>query len=255
MPLWYLYPKGFFLSGCPEAVKKDSLVGPHFPFLNTPKLSKTDRNLLERKLLSEFEKIQDSFADFCVSISRSKFNYPIREIKVYLLVMKAFTLEERAELKSAKTISDILFVLSVHVSFFNYDLLERIITKFAPADEPLLREYLSKFKTFCERNVFEVPPSVYYRDCSSDSEEYFALKYACEGSVSLNKVKTVCLLIADILQIDSCNLRLAMIEDGCVLLKFFIPKEIAIDVLPITAEQETRLNAADLQRDLGDAYW
>ena len=238
--------KDFFMGGCPEVKKTELQKGPQFPFLNTPKLSKSDRELLERKLLSEHKKIKESFAFFYVLVSRSSSEYPIEEIKVYLLMMKAFSPEERAELKNAKTKSDILFALCNHISFFNYDLLEQIITTFAPSDKPLLTDYLTKFTAFCERSVFEVPPSDYHGE-SSESEKYFSLKYSHDGPITLNQVKSVCLNIADILKIDSWSLRLASIEDGCVLLKFSVPKEVAKTVLPLSPDQDVLLNAAALR--------
>ena len=239
--------KDFFTKGCPNATKKTSQV-PQFPYLRTSKLSESDWELLERRLLSEFKKINESFSDFCLSISQSSFDYPIEDIKLYLLMMKTISPEEKAELKNAQTMRDILIALCNTISFFNYEIIEVIITKFAPSEAHLLNEYLTKFKLYCERNVFEVPPSVYHRGGNIVSEVYFSLKYSREGPISLNQVKCACLHVATILKIESCNLRLATIEEGCVLLKIYMPKEIAEEVLPFSSQQDVLLGAVGLRR-------
>ena len=193
------------------------------------------------------EKIKDSFADFCVAISQSRFEYPIEDIKVYLLMMKTFSVEEKAEIKNAKTIRDIVIALSDYISFFNYDIMERIVTKYAPSDEPLLKQYLTDFKAYCDRNVFEVPPTAFYHGDKVETESCFALKYSADHPVSLNQVKSIQIQIAAVLQIDACNLRLLLIEDGCVLLVFTISKEL----LPLSTKQEDSLNAMGLRRTSG----
>ena len=238
--------KTFLKDGCPKfpRVSQASKQCPQFPFLNTAGLRKAEKEMLEVRLLTEVEKIKESFADFCVSISQSHFEYPIEDIKVHLLItINTFSTVEKAEIKNAKTIRDIVIAVSDHISFFNYDLMGQIITKYAPTDEPLLNKYLAKFRAYCERNVFEVPPTVYHYGSRVDPEDCFALKYSLESSVSLNRIKFICIQVASILRIDTCNLRLLSIEDGCLLLSFAASRK----MFPFSSEQESLLNKIGLK--------
>ena len=237
--------------GCPNASGSTELVQPQFPFLDTLQLDEKEKEILEMKLTDDFEKIEEAFGDFCISLSSSQF--PVHDIVLFLLSKSMFTsagvLSE--ELAKATSMVDILIVLcGQHVSFFNYEILEKIVNKFGSSkDKENLQAYLAEFQEYCKHNVFEIPYSKFKK--SKDSQKdvcNFALKYTEEKPITVGQLKTVCRNIAKILKLDPWTLQLLSIEDGCIVLNIIIPQAVAKNIFPLSKSQEEALETIGLRQ-------
>lgn len=106
-------------------------------------------------------------------------------------------------------------------SFFNYELLKRIINAYCPT-EPVAAElnvYITEFKNYCERRLCEVPDDALSIDMSDvDSKLVFSVKIDKNFTVPVSDVK----LLQDRLSrlLGSKQINLTEVEDGCFKLTF-----------------------------------
>ena len=154
----------------------------------------------------------------------------------------------KEKLADSATVLQILAVLCIkHTSFYNYELIELIIDQFGSDDDKTeLQKYLDEFRMYCTHNVFEVPASVLHPPQSDCDDPQFALKYLVEGYIDLHQVKSLCILVAEILCINSWDLHLLSIEKGCILLRFALSKGVAWKVLPFTPQQHEALSRVEI---------
>lgn len=203
-------------------------------------------------------KIEEDFADFVSDLKNSlKANQvdPI-EIAEDLLMVKAVTKQLqsdtdvpelfhriRKDLMSAKAIRDIMYHIALFVSFFNYNVVERIVHKHgSDIDKENFENYLKKFEEFCKRRATEVPSNV---DCQDPHSKCFKVKVESDFERTYT-VKAVHLFrekFCTILRVTEPSLRLLSLQEGCILLTFLIPTFVVPFVFPLTQEQERALFA------------
>ena len=240
----------FFLSGCPqEKTMKTSLSisSPNFPYLDTKRLSEPEKHMLLDKLTTDYDSIVSAFRKLCLTLSKSPaFKDEIDNIKLFLSASAIFSKEEKMQLLSSKTMAQVLMILLLErASFFNHQTIELVVNEYGSSDDKReMQKYLQEFNSYCERDVFEVPHSVFHPGQIEDSEhlKYFALKFFEEGLIILQQITTICNRIAKTLHINSWALSLVSIEKGCVFLTFAIPIAIATNVLPISEAQLIELS-------------
>ncbi len=239
----------FFLSGCPqEKTMKTtpSISSPTFPYLDTKRLSEPEKHMLLDKLTTDYDSIVSAFRKLCLTLSKSPaFKDEIDNIKLFLSASAIFSKEEKMQLLSSKTMAQVLMILLLErASFFNHQTIELVVNEYGSSDDKReMQKYLQEFNSYCERNVFEVPHSVFHPGQIEDSEhsKYFALKFFEEGLIILQQITTICNRIAKTLHINSWALSLVSIEKGCVFLTFAIPIAIATNVLPISESSVDRI--------------
>ncbi len=239
-------------NGCPKKKSSsDSTV--RFPYLNLSDLDEDNRIDLEDRLVDDTREMILQFATFTAMI-RSSLNdlqVPLEDIKCSILSLEAFSekigakvLDEkdREEIKSAKSVAGVFITLCNYVSFFNYDIIEHIIKLYGSADDhERLKEYVCAFNTFSERNVFEVPASVFSVSKSRTTAKVFALK--CTQRVySLEGVQSMKRKIAKVLGLKPLSLQLCSIKKGCVELHFLISSDVANRIFPVSPAHESALS-------------
>ena len=132
-----------------------------FPFLDTNKLTKDEKLILQVKLIKETRNINDEFKDLVYQLSESFEEMPSKELQKVANFVK-FRLSIYMPPLEINSASAIMEYLNKNISCFNYDNVKLIIDKFGTdKDKESLRAYEIRFKNFCERSVFEVPEAVF----------------------------------------------------------------------------------------------
>ena len=155
--------------GCPKRVRATAEKNKTlFPYLDMTNVNEADRIDLQDRLKSETRQIKLHFAKFTLNVMRSLelLEVPLEKLKVSIISLKAFTddigvktldVEDKRKIEVATTMSQVFTVLQNYISFFNFHIIEYIIDQHgAMRDHNWLEEYLEKFHTFCQRNIFEV---------------------------------------------------------------------------------------------------
>ena len=221
-----------------------------FPYLDVPSLSECEKTDLEVHLRSDIRSMKIKFSDFRVAIRDSlEHRVPLDKIKDSILSLDAFTdgigvkvldPQDAQKIESAESLSRVFITLSEYISFFNYEIIEHLIHQYGTVeDEKKLQEYCLAFKTFCKRNVYEVPPSAYSKPRSEAKE--FVLKCS-QHTLALHDVQVIKDKVAKVLGLNYSTLQLSTIEKGCVELHFFIPAAVADRIFPVSPSQNSALD-------------
>ena len=239
----------FSEEGCPKLNSEKKVL---FPYLDLSGLDEDDKIDLEHRLESETKKMIFRFAMFRADVIRSLeyWQVPLEKVKHTILSLEAFThnigvklLDEKdkQEIKEAKTFCNLFITLGDYISFFNYQIVEYIIYQHgATKDHERLKEYVQQFHSFCQRNIFEVPQSVFTSSCRKTAK-VFALK-CTEEVATMKGVVGVIGEIADVFGLRPAVLQLCSIKKGCVELHFLISATVADCIYPVSSKQHSALS-------------
>ena len=236
--------------GCPKTNSKQ------YPYLEMSELSDDDKEDLVQKLSDDTANIIQCFADLLSTTSESLNK---RNVKVDKLIKVALDLgayksdnnqiplleEDRDELRKAGSVDTAFIVLGKHLSFFNYEILSHIIKHLGSKDDLAnLTEYCSQFKTFCDRKVVEVSPSVF--DPSGQKRRNRKLFVVlCTGNLirHFNDVKGAQRKIASLLGLRVSTLQLKQVDLSSIILVFSIPASVeGLFPLNSTVDQNFKSN-------------
>ena len=225
-----------------------------FPYLDTKTLSEQDREELEAKLIRDTRDMIYLFAGFKSSVITSLESQTLDMKKVIDFVLslgkfvadigrKCLANDDEAEIRQAESIIDVFSSLRPYISFFNYEIVERLVIEYeTPENSEKLKHYVAAFDRFCKRSVFEVPPNVFCYTSKHSDNRVFSVKYTTVTTTILGDVVAVRRKVAEILGIRVWALQLCSIEEGCVCLRFWIPSRFADHVLPVSQSQQAALN-------------
>ena len=250
----------FFSEGCPKRCKKASIKNKVlFPYLDMTGLDEADRIDLKDRLRFETREIKLFFAKFTLNVIRSleELQIPLEKIKISVFSLEAFTddigvkvldEEDRREIKTAKTLSEVFIVLQNYISFFNYHIIKHIIDQHgATRDHTWLEEYLEKFHDFCKRSIFELPQDAFTSNSRArKTAKIFTLK-CTEGVSTMQGVKRATGDIARIFHLKSSALQLCSVEKGCVELQFLISAAVADRIFPVSLSERSALSEIGVQ--------
>ena len=155
----------FSKAGCPQAAKyESSRTESLFPYLDHKGLSDDERVLLEGRLMEDTQNMICLFAEMEDAIIKSleSQNTSVSRLRNFVCnLVKPFVHKEDIErLEKSADLYDIFFALHPFKSFFDYKIIESVVKQFGSIeDRQLMVEYISTFSKFCERSVFEVPPT------------------------------------------------------------------------------------------------
>lgn len=243
--------ESYVTKGCPMEGS-----GP-YPYLDKSRLSECDVEDLVQKLSTQLTDVLKHFADLRTSTCKSLTSRQVNpdEVADSALSVKQFEPSWEKNLTEAceRSVARVFMVLSRHMSFFNYEILEHIIKHHGTdEDQKSLSKYLNHFRNFCKRSVFQVPPHIFghsqgvgeaklsvyitdlakYRDGTSD--------------VSLASVKSIQRKFASILDVKASTLHVYEIEKGSIIIKFSIPTSIAKALFPLNSAQYSELESCGL---------
>ena len=232
--------KTFFSEGgCPHATEQvDSKSKLRFPYLDCSSLDREKKEKLETRLIDDTEEIISQFADMEDSLIVSLQSQGIdpKRLANYALsfVKKLDMKKEKKQLRRAKSVSEVFVALHPFKSFLHYEIVEIIGKKYGSSDDHrLIDKYISKFKKFCRRSVFEVPPNIFHDSDPKPTDKIFSVLFTPEEYATLGDVVAVRRKLAKILGIPLHSLRLYKIERGSVRMSFLIPKKIAEKIFPL----------------------
>ena len=240
-----------------------------FPYLDVGKLSKRDRLALQSKLLKDSDDIISEFGDLihyminsivASRVSVMKLRTRLSSLGAYRPTRDPVPLlrNQLNEIKRAEDVEEVFSILDDYYSFFNYGIIEKIISWFGTQeDKERLEAYTDHFKRFCKRRTFECPSNIFGHAVDKGKtnlvvkvEESWDPSDGC----SLESVLRLCNSLAEILGVESETLYLCRIDKGCVELLFQVPAFVEEDVFPLSVEQERSLASIGVARLTCESY-
>ena len=243
-----------------------------FPYINTKHLSESEKDDLQRQLLYAAQDMLREFQKFVGETFRSlKGRKPpinqddFREeiltlLQPYLPKPDGKGVKGDHFIDQFGSISKTRSYLMIHklISFFNFQILEDIITLFGTTeDTERLETYKQKFCDFCRRSVFEVPPHVIKNLSPTPRESTFKLvvkinEHAWFGGdyeadsdkFVMEEVYTVQRTLAKVLELKGPRNYILFIgvRKGCVELTFLILSEaVTFKLNPFQIEELSKL--------------
>ena len=233
-----------------------------FPYLDLEKLSEQDRLTLQSKLLKDSDDIISEFADLVhYTITSTANRVSVMELSNRLNNLgsyrptrnpKPLLQNQQDEIKKAENVEKVFSVLGDYYSFFNYGVIEKVISWFGTQDDKeRLQTYTEHFKIFCKRRTFECPSNIYGHPAGKGKtdlvvkvEESWDPTEGC----SLENVLRLRTSLGKILEVESETLYLRRIDKGCVELLFQVPSFVEEDIFPLQVEQERSLASIGVSR-------
>ena len=244
-------------SGCPNPIPSAS----SFPCLDLSGLTHEQQQDLRSRLRVESEDIMRKFQHLFSSVYESlrTQNVPVKRLVTHLLSFCAFdpvikgpqkpvfqTFSEK--LKSAESIEDVLWVIEDYFSFFNYHVIELIVSKLGTdQDKVELRIYKEEFDRYSKRKVFECLPDFGPVSKADHVELVLKLDLVYE-KFTVEAVEDFRYRLSGILRVSEGVIRLCLVKKGCFQLTFQVPSFVLQEIFPLSSEQERALVAEGVIR-------
>ena len=234
-----------------------------FPYLKVKEsgLSPEQQEGLRIRLCVESEDIVRKFGHLHSRVYESlcERNVPVDKLVTHLLSLGAFDPVHKEsqkpalqtffqELRNAKSIEDVLYIIRDCISFFNYHVIEHIVNELGTdQDRVELQNYEKEFDQYSKRRVYECPTV-----CGSKSDAGHVDLVMKVDSVyedfTLKELKKFQYRLSTILHISPSVLRLCQVEEGCLQLIFQVPSFVQQEIFPLSSEQESALAAEGVIR-------
>ena len=229
----------------------------YFPYLDLKGMSKEEKQQLHQRLYAEsvyiMFKFQDLFSETTTSLKER--NISTKDLSNHLVCLGSLkpTYNDLGEsegsdfrhqlprLCSAEQINDAMLVVSEYCSFFNYHIIELIISKLGTEkDKDNLSKYKKEFAEYGKRHILECPSKVGERsDCCADM---FVVLDKSYDNCTVSNLDLFVINLRKILNVSSgTGLKLRRIEPGSLKLFFLLPFPALQDTIPLSSEQEVAL--------------
>ena len=223
-----------------------------FPLLDqVVEISEEEKERLKRRLYNEsvdiMHKFQELFSATIKSLKERK--VAVKELLNHIGCLVAIKPvyegskhgQLQYELSTAQTIDDVMSIVRVYSSFFNYRMLKNIIDHVGGEEvRRKLATYLLEFANYARRKVYECPREVGQLKEAGRLSVFVTLDESYDNC-------TVCCLknfekeLAKILNVSSDVVVLCRIAPGSLQLIFQIPLSIQKTIFPLSSEQEVAL--------------
>ena len=159
--------------------------------------------------------------------------------------------DKKSELEKKTTITDIFNFLTTECAFFlNYDIFQKIITKYKITEDREELKYCDHLKAFIEKHKISEFVKINPLLKHTSGSEKLILKCDIESTCNLAKVDELKKLVAKVLDLNPSTLQIFDIEDGCVVVTFLIPASVVDSVFTpkavFTSQQEDELRTASV---------
>ena len=239
-------------SGCPSPIPTAS----SFPCLDLSRLTHKQKQELQSRLRVESEDIMRKFQHLFSTIYESlrTRNIPVDRLVTHLLSLRAFDPVIKGsqkplfqsfseKLQNAGSIEKVLWVIEDYFSFFNYHVIEHIISKLGTdQDKEELRNYKEEFDRYSKRKVYECLP-VFGPVSKADHVDLVLKLDLVYEQFTVEAVEDFRYRLNGILRVSQGVLRLCQVEKGCFQLMFQVPLFVQQEIFPLSCEQEKALVA------------
>jgi len=149
-----------------------------------------------------------------------------------------------ADVMNAQTIPKVFIALSNYLSFFNYDILDQIITELGTEeDKRELQKYKDNFQMYAKRRIYECSPQ-FGPVSETDHADIFVKVDSHYESYTVVELQDFQNKLSALFRISSQGiLRLCRVEKGCFQLMFQVPSCVQQKIFPLSSEQERALVA------------
>ena len=233
-----------------------------FPCLNTSELTPEQQERLKIRLCVESDDIERKFWHLYSRVYESlrERNVPVDRLVTHLLSLRAFEPVSKdsqkpllqtffQELRSARSIEEVLWVIKDYFSFFNYHVIEHIVVELGTdQDKVELQNYEKEFDQYSKCRIYECPPV--YGSMSKDNHADLVLKVdSVYEDFTVKQLKKFQCRLSRILHISSqSGLRLCQVEEGCLQLIFQVPSFVQQEIFPLSIEQKRKLAAKGVMK-------
>ena len=248
----------FMVTGCPKPTPSAS----SFPYLDPSEVTPQQQVVLRRRLRTESKIINIKF-QYLVSttlMSLQKQRVTVCDFLPHLMTFgtdepvlkhsQAPVFDERLnDLQKAGDLSKVFMGLKDYMSFFNYHLIEHIISVLGTEeDKAELKKYKTNFQQYAERRVYECPPQFGPVSEAGHADIFVKIDSRYEN-YTVAEIEDFTQELSDLLGV-SCKgvLRLCSVEKGCFQLTFQIPTFVKEELFPLSREQERALAAEGVIR-------
>ena len=152
-----------------------------------------------------------------------------------------------ADLLNAKTIPKVFLTIREYISFFNYDIIDLIITELGTEeDKQELEKYKGEFQLYAKRRIYECLPQFGPVSEMDHADIFVKVDSHCE-SCTVQELEGFRNRLSRILRISSRGvLRLCRVQKGCFQLMFQVPSFVQHNLFPLSSEQEMALVAENV---------
>ena len=186
-------------------------------------------------------------------LSFEKHQIPLHKLRSHIMTLGAFSPVHEGpqkpaldnhfkDLKAANTVSEIFWVLRDNISFFNYHILEHIISVFGTEkDNENLQWYKKQFEEYAKRRMYECLPQ-FGPACETGYADVFVKVDKQYEMYTVTEVERLRSQLSKILHVSSQGvLRLCRVEKGCFQLTFQVPLFVQEAIFPLSNKQEVQL--------------
>ena len=241
----------FIERGCSKPIPTAS----SFPYLNLSGLTHAQKQELKGRLRLEYQEIMMQFQKLvsATMTSLTKRHISLTDIVSHIMTLGAFDQvydgpqvpafhHRYKELQAADTVSKIFLILKDYFSFFNYHIIEHIITTCGTKkDKRNLRRYSKKFDQYAKRRIFECHPQ-FGSESETDHADVFVKVDSQYENYTVTEVERFRCHLSKLLHVSPQGvLRLCRVEKGCFLLMFQVPSFMQQKIFPLSKEQERGL--------------
>ena len=245
-------------NGCPNPISTTS----SFPYLNMSGLTDEQQQELRSRLSVESQEIIFKFQQLFSTVYESlcERNVPVNKLVTHLFSLGALDPVSKnsqkpllqtfqQELRNAECIEDVLWVIRDYFSFFNYHVIEHIVSGLGTEQDKLeLQNYKKEFQQYSKRRIYECPPI--YGPMSDAGHALLDLKVdSAYEQFTVKELENFRYRLSKIFCVSSKGvLRLCRVEKGSFQLIFQVPLFVQQEIFPLSGEQESALAAEGVIR-------
>lgn len=239
------------------------------PHVDTTDLTETHQIIRKGRLYLEYKQICDKFTSLKSAILKSLSDRRVPVESVSRLLEGVGTFQPPQEhtslfanqitvIKEAKKLDSLFKFVSAYSSFFNYSLLEQVVSKLGTEnDKTEMHRYKVEFAEYSKRNLFECPS---YLPTTSESSQLNTLVLRVDkdySKLSISQIDhfTDWLCSVFLIMRSSILLSSAVKKEGChvelvyprlseeIELCFHVPSFVRDELLPVSGEQQDMLRS------------
>ena len=199
-------------------------------------------------------------------LSFEQHQIPLHKLRSHVMTLGAFSpvhegpqrpaLDNHFEdLQTANTVSEIFWLLRNNLSFFNYHILEHMITVLGTEkDNENLQRYKKQFDQYAKRRMYECLPQ-FGPICETGYADVFVKVDSHYEMYNVTEVEILRCQLSEILHVSSQGvLHLCRVEKGCFQLTFQVPSFVQQAIFPLSSQQERALEEKGVIRLMCGKY-